>query len=94
MDRGVYVYDIETLKSCFTYSAINIDTEEIVKYVIHKDTSDIAELFDHLHQCKGQIGFNNINFDYPILHYILKKGIRGCNASDNIVLEIYNEAQG
>jgi hypothetical protein len=28
-DRRLWVYDIETLASCFTYTAFNIDTEEI-----------------------------------------------------------------
>jgi len=60
------------LKSCFTYTAINIDTEEVVKYVIHKSRNDLVELIGHLKLCKGQIGFNNLNFDYPIIHYILK----------------------
>lgn len=70
-NRNVWIYDIETLKSCFTYTAINIDTEQIVQYVIHKDKNDILELISHLNKCKGQIGFNSNDFDYPIIHYIL-----------------------
>lgn len=72
-DRSSWVYDIETLKSCFTYTAINIDTEKIVQYVIHKDRNDIDELINHLKSCKGQIGFNNINFDYPVIHYLMNE---------------------
>ena len=71
-NRKIWVYDIETLKSCFTYTAINIDTEEIVKFVIHKDRNDSVALLEHLNNCKGQIGFNNINFDYPIIHFFMK----------------------
>lgn len=71
MDRECYVYDIETLRSCFTYTAINVDTEKIVQYVIHKDRFELAELIEHLNNCKYQIGFNNQNFDYPIIHYII-----------------------
>mgnify|MGYP000452781067 CR=1 FL=1 len=73
MNRKCWVYDIETLKSCFTYCAINVDTEEIVKFVLHKDRFDFDELISHLKECKGHIGFNNISFDYPIIHYILKE---------------------
>lgn len=72
-NRGLWVYDIETIASVFTYIAINVDTEEIVKYAIHKDRSDYDELIKHLKSCNGQIGFNNIGFDYPIIHYILTK---------------------
>lgn len=70
-DREIWVYDIETIASCFTYTAINIDTEKVVQYVIHKDRNDIDNLLIHLLECKGAIGFNNINFDYPILHYLI-----------------------
>ncbi len=71
-DRKSEVYDIETLKSCFTYTGFNIDTNKVVQFVLHKDRFELVELIDHLKTLKGQIGFNNINFDYPIIHYILK----------------------
>lgn len=103
MDRQVWVYDIETLKSCFTYTAINIDTQEIVKYVIHKDRDDFSHLINHLNLCKGQIGFNNVNFDYPVIHYMMDlywRLIRNCKKSflydespSEIALMIYNKAQ-
>lgn len=96
-NRNSWVYDIETLKSCFTYSAINIDTEEIVKYVIHKDKFELLELINHLISCKGQIGFNNINFDYPIIHYILKNWkiwlAKYRENQEEIILIIYKKAQ-
>lgn len=89
-NRQIWVYDIETLASCFTYTAINIDTKEFVQYVIHKDRNDSVEFIEHLYDCKGQIGFNNINFDYPILHKILT--IASTNTLDIIKLA-FNEAQ-
>ena len=91
-DRGVWVYDIETLKSCFTYTAINVDTEEVVQYVLHKDRSDWDEFINHLKQCKGQIGFNNLSFDYPVIHYILKT-LDGSLKRESTVKYIYEEAQ-
>jgi len=103
MNRNVWVYDIETLKSCFTYTAINIDTEEIVKYVIHKDRNDYSELITHLDECKGQIGFNNLNFDYPVIHYmynlywrLIKKAKNSFlydESEQEIIDLIYNKAQ-
>ena len=103
MNRQIWVYDIETLKSCFTYTAINIDTEEIVKYVIHKDRDDFSHLIDHLNSCKRQIGFNNTNFDYPIIHYMMNlywRLIKNCKNSflydenpQEIVSMIYKKAQ-
>ncbi len=73
-DTGIWVYDIETLSNCFTYTAINRETEEIKKYVIWNNINQLNSLLNHLwFECKGMIGFNNLDFDYPVLHYILKK---------------------
>lgn len=88
----VVVYDIETLKGCFTYTAINKDTEEIYQYVLHKDRSDWDKLIQHLEQCKGQIGFNNISFDYPVIHFILTC-LDGSMSREFIINQIYNKAQ-
>ena len=70
-NRNVWVYDIETLASCWTYTAINIDTQEVVQYVLHKNRFELLELVVHLQQCKGHIGFNNLNFDSPSLVFLL-----------------------
>jgi len=102
VNRNLWVYDIETLKSCFTYSAINVDTLEKVKFVLHKDNKFFSYQFDclieHLKECKGQIGFNNLNFDYPIIHWILKNhwGTYNYNSEQDridFIHLIYQEAQ-
>lgn len=72
-DRGLWAYDIETLSNCFTYTGLNIDTQQVVQYVIHESRDNSKELFEHLKECKGHIGFNNINFDYPVVHYFISK---------------------
>ena len=94
MNRNIWVYDIETLKSCFTYVAINIDTEEIVNFVIHKQRNDLNQLIEHLHNCRGQIGFNNINFDYPVIHLILTEYQNWLDFSNEDIIDIiYRKAQ-
>lgn len=90
-NRNIWVYDIETLASCFTYTAFNIDTEEIVQYVLHKDRWDYNSLIMHLKSCKGHIGFNNVNFDYPVIHFILKC-INKDSSREFIIKEIHNKA--
>jgi len=90
-NRQIWVYDIETLASCFTYSAMNIDTQEVVQYVIHKDRDDSVAFLEHLDQdCKGQIGFNNVGFDYPVIHKIL---ITAPVNTKDIIKLAYSEAQ-
>lgn len=70
-NRKLWVYDIETLASCFTYTAYNVDTLQVVQYTIHEDKNELRDLISHLLDCLGQIGFNNLSFDYPIIHFIL-----------------------
>jgi len=93
MNRNIWVYDIETIKSIFTYTAINVDTEEIVKYVIHKDRDDRNELIDHLKECKWGVGFNNLSFDYPIIHCFLNEGYYSYGTSEELINILYNKAQ-
>lgn len=93
MDRSLWIYDLETLASCFTYTGLNRDTSEVVQYVIHKDRDDRNKLLDHLNICTGQIGFNNINFDYPIIHYFLTKGFYEYPTTEELIDNLYSVAQ-
>lgn len=94
------VYDVETLASCFTYTAINVKTEEVNQYVLHEELFQLELLATHLKYCQGQIGFNNVNFDYPIIHYILNNHYSWWNnlqmgqiTEKEIISLIYNKAQ-
>ncbi len=90
----VWIYDVETLSNCFTYSAINRDTDEVVSYVVWKDRNDLPALYEHLKECKGQIGFNKLNFDYPVIHFILTRKDRLLKGDgDKAARAIYNQAQ-
>lgn len=96
IDKKVVVYDIEVLKNCFTYTDYNIHTKEINQFVLHKDKYQLKELIEHLKSLKGQIGFNNIGFDYPIIHYVLKlierKDFQDWT-KEQIIIFIYDKAQ-
>lgn len=84
------VYDIETLSNCFTYVGLNIRTEKISKFIIHESLNQFEELVKHLKSLDSQIGFNNLSFDYPILHFILTNKFKNLNT---IAQEIYGKAQ-
>ena len=86
------VYDIETLFSCFTYTAMDVNNKTIYQYVIHKDRNDLNELIKHLKNCAVGIGFNNINFDYPIIHYLLTSNLNNLTAEEICKL-IHQKAQ-
>ena len=90
----VEIYDIETLSNCFTYTGMNRDTKNIVQFVIHKDRNDYIKLIEHLKTLKGQIGYNNINFDYPIIHHMLRcEESWSCLNGEQIADMIYLKAQ-
>lgn len=88
------VYDIETLNNCFTYTAIDLKTKEKYQFTIWKDINEYIDLLKHLTECKGMIGFNNINFDYPVIHYIIEERNKLAQLSANeIAKKIYKKAQ-
>lgn len=90
----VWVYDIETLINCFTYTAIDRDSEETIMFVIWNKRNDLVALLEHLDSCRGQIGYNNLEFDYPVIHFILKnRGKFLTYTAKRLAKEIYKKAQ-
>ena len=57
VDSGIWVYDIETLKNLFCYTALNIETEEVFQAVIWNEVNELEKLTAHLNSCRGLIGF-------------------------------------
>lgn len=90
----IVIYDIETLKKCFTYTGYDFKSDTYYQFVLHSEQFELDGLIKHLKQCTGQIGFNNIDFDYPVIHYILKNyNLWSNNSNDEVIDLIYNEAQ-
>ena len=85
-----YVYDLETYKSIFSMTVVTSDGKQGYVFEVSKRKDNRKEMFAFLDQLKESgarmIGFNNLAFDYPILHFILKK--RKFTPED-----VYNEAQ-
>ena len=92
------VYDVETLQNIYTYTGYDCITKEWKQFVICNWRNDIDELVKHLLLLKQDqyymVGFNNENFDYPIIHHILNhfeeyKYMTG----QEIAQDIYEKAQ-
>lgn len=84
-----YVYDIETYCNFFLACFYNIETTQISLYEISDRKNDKEELHKFLLTQPKCIGFNNINFDYPVLHNtLLTKPLKYINAN-----YIYKEAK-
>lgn len=86
IDRKLVIYDIETLKNCFTYTDYNIDTKEIKQFVIHESRNDISDFLFHMKCIKGHIGYNNVNFDGQVIQFII-------NNPSSTIEDIYQYAQ-
>lgn len=73
----IVVYDIETLRNCFTYVGYDVDSKEFDIFVIHDDLgSDIDAFLIYLRDLKekkaGMVGYNNLYFDWPVLYEIME----------------------
>lgn len=68
---NVDLYDIETYFEAFILCALDRDTLEKKHFEISHRKDDTQELIKYLQSIKGQIGYNNLNFDYPVLHWII-----------------------
>lgn len=89
----ICVYDIETLKNCFTCVAINIATLEKFEFVIHRSRNDLKKLIAFVNQCTGMIGFNSIGFDYPVIHPFITDPRYLEMDGDKLAKAIYKRAQ-
>lgn len=71
-----YVYDLETYQNIWTFCAANVETKEVVVFEISDRKDERQKLLSYLRKLYVEkarmVGFNNISFDYPILHYLLK----------------------
>jgi hypothetical protein len=83
-DKGIWVFDIEQLINFHSIVLINVHTLEKIIFIIHYSKNDILEYISFLKKrVKGMIGFNNVNYDYPIIHFILTDVINICNRNQS-----------
>lgn len=85
------VYDIETLPNCFTLTSKRLSTGVVVKFEISDRMNQLREMCAYLAAIRdgggSMIGFNNIGFDYPVVHFILN------NRNWVTVQDIYAKSQ-
>lgn len=74
-ENQLWVYDIETYKYAFTFSIIRADGKFARTFEVSKYTNEIQKVYDCMQYLEDNacklIGFNNIGFDYPIMHEIV-----------------------
>lgn len=72
------IYDIETYPNCFTLTAKLTGTPCYWQFEVSQFKDEGKQLLDWLMYIRNQnyimVGFNNINFDYPIIHQMMLSG--------------------
>ena len=70
-----YVYDIETYPNCFTMAVKRLEDGREFEFEIsgrQNDCEEIKSFCKSINLAEGiMVGFNNIGFDYPVLHMLL-----------------------
>lgn len=85
-------YDLETYPNVCTFDFTHINSGARVFFEISEWKNELIPLIEFLYALKAMdcrlVGFNNIGFDYPIIHFIME------NYQHRITyVDIYNKAQ-
>jgi hypothetical protein len=68
----IVIYDLETLKDFFLYVDVELNTDKFNIFEISNFQNDLNDLVKHLKILKGQIGFNNVNFDGQVQQWLIE----------------------
>ena len=63
-----YIYDLETYPNFFLATFKDVETQKFYEFEVSDRKNESLSLISFLKQEMTLIGFNNVNFDYPILH--------------------------
>jgi hypothetical protein len=93
-----YIWDIETYKTAFTFSAISADESHAVAFECSQRKNEADKLFSFLGELKRKkhrmVGYNNIGFDYPVLHDLISVSDKALTVSGKAVAtRVYKKAQ-
>lgn len=81
VEKELFIYDLETYPNMFLAMFKSIKTGTFYYFEISDRVNQTAELRKFLYNnVKGGIGFNNLNFDYPILHNTILKNNKNWNS--------------
>jgi hypothetical protein len=73
-----YVYDIETFPNVFTLALEHTDAPLCWSFEISDQRNDSKEIIEFLQYLKDtnarMVGYNNLGFDYPVLHTLIRMG--------------------
>lgn len=98
IEKRTWVYDIEQYPNYHCCTFMDKDNSlSIRQFVISRNRNNLDEYIDFLkREVKGLIGFNNLNYDYPMLHelmYIAKAYKHRIPDADKLNELLYSKSQ-
>lgn len=88
---GDIAYDIETYPNCFTITLEHCVTGEVWQFEISPRVNQLSDIIGYIDVMRTagcrMVGFNNLGFDYPVVHFIYKNHHVGITVKD-----IYDKA--
>ena len=92
--RNEYVFDIETYPNVFTLAVEHADAPIRWSFEIsdwRNDSREIVEFLQYLKDTDARlVGFNNLGFDYPVLHTLIRMGHSDANTLYQKAMAIIN----
>ena len=89
---NLLTYDIETYPNIFTLAAKHEPTGRRVSFEMSERKNDTLHLIEFLvllkRSCANMVGYNNLGFDYPVIHHFMINCDRGVGYK-----ELYEKAQ-
>ncbi len=89
----VNIYDLEVFPNFFLAGFLPKDNDTPVFFEVSEWRNDIEELGKFLSQDIALVGFNNLNYDYPILHYMFTDGLFKFDDPDWLTNLLYMKSQ-
>lgn len=95
-----HIYDLEIYQNIFTYCSVKSDGTDIKVFEISDRKNQLegllCELRNLIKDGTSLVGFNNLGFDYNLLHYIMEKGKKAKSKNKLLKItasELYDYAQ-
>ena len=89
----IVVYDIECLSNLFTCTYYEIKNKKFRSFVIHESRNDIKEFVEYTRKLTGMIGYNNIDYDYKVIHPLISQPDYKISGKE-LAKKIYNYSSG
>jgi hypothetical protein len=83
--KNKYIYDLETYSNFFLATFKIVNKNEWLEFEISERVNDINKLREFLNLKPACIGYNNINFDYPVLHNTILSDDKNWTANETYI---------